>query len=114
MLQPRLSWQVSATNQSDLYVTSGVSGDTLNLAYQSGLERIAAESGGAAVWCRTTDEIRPALTALLNRIRSGYVVTVDAPNSKRQSLKVRIAAQDAEGKSLDRITHPNSLTIRKK
>ena len=89
-------------------------GDTLNLAYQSGLERIAAESGGAAVLCRTTDEIRPALTALLNRIRSGYVVTVDAPNSKRQSLKVRIAAQDAEGKSLDRITHPNSLTIRKK
>ncbi len=89
-------------------------GDTLNLAYQSGLERIAADSGGAAVLCRTTDEIRPALTGLLNRIRSSYVVTVDPPNIKRQSLKVRISAQDAEGKSLDRITHPHSLTIRKK
>lgn len=89
-------------------------GDTLNLAYQSGLERIAADSGGAAVLCRTTDEIRPALTSLLNRIRSGYVVTVDQPNTKRQSLKVRIEARDTGGQSLDRITHPNSLTIKKK
>lgn len=89
-------------------------GDTLNLAYQSGLERIAKESGGAAVLCRTTDEIRPALTTLLNRVRSGYVVTVEPPNTKRQSLKVRVHAQDATGKSLERVTHPSSLTIKKK
>lgn len=89
-------------------------GDTLNLAYQSGLERIAAESGGAAMLCRTTDEIRPALTSLLSRIRAGYVVTIDAPNTKRQSVKVRVEARDPGGQSLDRITHPNSLTIKKK
>lgn len=89
-------------------------GDSLNLAYQSGLERLAAESGGAAVLCRTTDEIRPALTSLLNRIRAGYLVTVEPPNTKRQALKVRIAAQDAAGQNLDRVTHPNSLTIKKK
>lgn len=89
-------------------------GDTLNLAYQSGLERLAAESGGTAVLCRTTDEIRPALTSLLKRIRAGYLVTVEPPNTKRQALKVRVAAQDAAGQSLDRVTHPNSLTIKKK
>ncbi len=89
-------------------------GDTLNLAYQSGLERIAAESGGAAMLCRTTDEIRPALTSLLSRIRAGYVVTIEAPNTKRQSVKVRVEARDPGGQSLDRITHPNSLTIKKK
>ncbi|HEX4950243.1 MAG TPA: hypothetical protein VFZ34_26485 [Blastocatellia bacterium] len=89
-------------------------GDTLNLAYQSGLERIAADSGGAAAFCRTTDEIRPALTSLLNRIRSGYVVTIDPPNAKRQAVKIRVEVQDAAGKSLERVTHPSSLTIRKK
>ncbi len=89
-------------------------GDTLNLAYQSGLERIAAESGGAAMLCRTTDEIRPALTSLLSRIRAGYVVTIDAPTTKRQSVKLRVEARDPGGQSLDRITHPNSLTIKKK
>jgi hypothetical protein len=89
-------------------------GDTLNLAYQSGLERIAANSGGAALLCRTTDEIRPALTSLLNRMRASYVVAVDTPSSKRQSLKVRIEAQDGTGQSLNPIAHPHSLTIRKK
>jgi hypothetical protein len=89
-------------------------GDSLNLAYQSGLERLATESGGAALLCRTTDEIRPALTTLLQRLRSGYVVTVDPPNVKRQSLKVRIEARDGTGQSLDRVTYPNSLTIKKK
>lgn len=88
--------------------------DTMNLAYQSGLERLAAESGGATLLCRTTDEIRPALTNLLTRIRSGYVVTVDPLGLKRKSLKLRIEARDAAGQTFDRLRHPNSLTIKKK
>ncbi len=89
-------------------------GDTLNLAYQSGLERIATDSGGTAVFCRTNDEIRSSLLSLINRIRSSYVVTVDQPNTKRQSLKVRVEAQDADGTSFHRITHINQLTVKKK
>lgn len=89
-------------------------GDTMNLAYQSGLERLAVESGGAALLCRTTDEIRPALTALLARIRAGYVVAIDPPPLKRKSLRIRIEARDATGQSFTRIRHPNSLTIKKK
>ena len=88
-------------------------GDTLNLAYQSGLERIATDSGGLAMFCRTSDEIRPSLLSLLNRIRSSYVVIVDQPNTKHQSLKVRVEAQDADGSSFHRITHVNQLAVKK-
>src|SRR5689334_4444590 len=35
--------------------------DALNLAYQSGLERIASVTGGNAVFCRTANEIKPSL-----------------------------------------------------
>lgn len=110
----RLSESLSAFTIPLFVLHLSYRGDTLNLAYQSGLERIAKESGGEAVLCRTTDEIRPALTALLQRLRSGYVVAVDQPNVKRQSLKVRIEARDGAGQSLDRVTHPTSLTIKKK
>ncbi|MFN7927261.1 MAG: hypothetical protein U0Y68_04835 [Blastocatellia bacterium] len=88
--------------------------DTLNLAYQSGLERIAADSGGLAILCRTTDEIRPSLQNLINRIRASYVVAVEPPATKRQSLKVRVEAQNTDGGSFHRITHVNQLTIKKK
>lgn len=89
-------------------------GDTLNLAYQSGLERIAGDSGGTAVFCRTNDEIRPSLLSIVSRIRSTYVVTIDPPTSKRQSLKVRVEAQDADGTKFHRITHINQLAVKKK
>lgn len=110
----RLSETLSAFTVPISVLHLAYRGDALNLAYQSGLERIATDSGGAAMLCRTTDEIRPALTRLLNRIRSGYVVTVDQPNTKRQALKVRIEARDTGGQNLDRVIHPNSLTIKKK
>lgn len=89
-------------------------GDTMNLAYQSGLERIAADSGGTTIFCRTSDEIRPSLLSLINRSRSSYMVTVDQPNTKRQSLKVRVEAQDADGTSFHRVTHINQLAVKKK
>ena len=89
-------------------------GDTLNLAYQSGLERIAVDSGGMAIFCRTSDEIRPSLVGLINRIRSGYVVTIDQPPTKRQSVKVRVEVQDANGSPFHRITHINQLAIKQK
>lgn len=89
-------------------------GDSLNLAYQSGLERIAADSGGQAILCRTTDEIRPSLLNLINRIRSSYVVTVDQPATKRPSVKVRIEAQNGSGSAFHRVTHVNQLTIKQK
>lgn len=87
-------------------------GDTLNLAYQSGLERIATESGGTAAFCRTSDEIRPALNGIINRIRSGYVLAIDPPNTRRQSVRVRVEVQNDEGKPPARITHINQLRVK--
>lgn len=87
-------------------------GDTLNLAYQSGLERIATESGGTAAFCRTSDEIRPALNGIINRIRSGYVLAIDPPNTKRKSARIRVEVQSDEGKPRGRITHINQLRVK--
>ncbi len=89
-------------------------GDTLNLAYQSGLEQIANNSGGAALFCRTNDEIAPALTALLDRIRAEYVVGIEAPANKRPNAKLRIEAVDADGQPLLKVQHPGQLTLRKR
>jgi len=86
--------------------------DTLNLAYQSGLERIAAVSGGSAIFCRTTDEIKPSLDKLLARIQSVYFLGVDAPDVKRQSVKIRIEVQNAE-KPFERVNHADQINWRR-
>ncbi|HEY8459393.1 MAG TPA: hypothetical protein VIM99_03380 [Blastocatellia bacterium] len=69
--------------------------DPLNLAYQSGLERIAAVSGGSSIFCRASDDIKPALDKLLTRIRSVYFLGVDAPEARRQPSKIHIEAWSA-------------------
>ncbi len=79
--------------------------DTMNLAYQSGLERIATASGGRALFCRTNDEIAPALGRLLARIESAYVIGFDPPSSKNRSAKLRVEAMDVAGKSFSRVSH---------
>lgn len=80
--------------------------DSLNLAYQSGLERISSASGGEALLCRTVDEIVPNLESILNRIRSGYFLGVDYPEKGRSLLKIRAEARDADGNQFSRVTHP--------
>jgi hypothetical protein len=78
--------------------------DAVNLAYQSGLERIAAGSGGSALFCRTDNDIKPALDKLFARIRSVYFLGIDAPAAKRQQFKIRIEAQTAEA-PVGRVNH---------
>ena len=87
--------------------------DTLNLAYQSGLEKIAVDSGGLALFCRTNDEIASALGTLFNRLRAAYVVGVEAPRRKRPSVKLRVEALDATGQPMPRVQHANQLTLPK-
>ncbi len=87
--------------------------DTLNLAYQSGLERIATDSGGAALFCRTNDEIVPSLELLLKRLRSGYVLSFDSPKRKRASAKLRVTAVDAGNQPFERVKHADQITLPK-
>jgi hypothetical protein len=86
-------------------------GDTLNLAYQSGLEKIAANSGGLAVFCRTNDEIAAGLSTLFQRLRAAYVVGIEPPNRKRSTAKLRIEAFDTAGQPLPRVQHASQLTL---
>lgn len=88
--------------------------DVMNLAYQGGLERIAADSGGAALFCRTPDEIKPSLTSLLDRIKSEYVLTVELPHAKRQTVRVRVEAKDAAGNAFERVLYPTHISLQKR
>lgn len=87
--------------------------DTLNLAYESGLESMAVQSGGQAVFCRTRDEISSALNSLMGRLRAGYVLAVDQPNTKRNIVKVRIEAKSGDGTSLPGLTYTSQIYLRK-
>ena len=83
--------------------------DSLNLAYQSGLERIASASGGQTLLCRTVDEIAPGLDALFNRMKASYFLGVDFPERKKSVLKLRVEARDAEGNDLPKLTYPSQI-----
>ena len=85
--------------------------DAVNLAYQSGLERIAAGSGGSAIFCRSDADIKPALDKLLARIRSAYFLGIDAPAVKRRQFKIRVEAQSAESPA-GRVNHPGRINHR--
>jgi hypothetical protein len=88
-------------------------GDTLNLAYQSGLEKIASNSGGLALFCRTNDEIASSLGTLMQRLRATYVVGIETPHRKRNTTKLRIEVSDATGQPLPRVQHASQLTLPK-
>jgi hypothetical protein len=83
--------------------------DTLNLAYQSGLERIATASGGQALLCRTVDEIVPGLQSLLGRMKATNFLGVDLPAKGKKSYRVRIEAVNQEGQRFEKIFHPAQL-----
>jgi hypothetical protein len=87
--------------------------DALNLAYQSGLERMAAEKGGQALLCRTVDEIAPSLDTLLTRLLSGYYVGTKWPEKGRGPWKVRVELRGEEGRAA-RVTHPAQVERPKK
>ncbi len=87
--------------------------DTLNLAYQSGLERIAAATGGATLICRTNDEIEPGLEKLLTQIKSSYFLGIEKPQAAKPSVKLRVEASDAEGNPLDRVIYTGQIILPK-
>ncbi len=87
--------------------------DTLNLAYQSGLERIAAATGGSTVICRTNDEIQPGLDKLLNQIKSSYFLGIERPETAKPGFRLRVEAIDEEGKALDRVIYNGQIILPK-
>jgi hypothetical protein len=68
----------------------------LEEAYQNGLKKLAEETAGQAVFCRTPAEVSPALGNLFDRIRNLYVLTLDPPARGKRSLRIRLSAAGAE------------------
>ena len=87
--------------------------DSMNLAYQSGLERIAAASGGLTLFSRSSDDVEPLLKTLLTRIQSSYLLGVDQPTAKRNAVKLRIEARKSDGQSPGKITHREQVRLPK-
>lgn len=90
--------------------------DSMNLAYQSGLERIAAASGGLTLFSRASDDTDSLLKTLLKRIQSSYFLGVEAPapDKKRRAVKLRVEAQKADGQLPGKITHREQVSLPKK
>ena len=88
--------------------------DSMNLAYQSGLEKIAAATGGLTLFSRTSDDIASLLKTLLTRIQSSYFIGVDQPTAKRNAVKLRAEAKKADGQSPGKITHREQISLPKK
>lgn len=88
--------------------------DSMNLAYQSGLERIASVSGGLTLFSRTNDDVESLLKTLLKRIQSSYFLGVDQPTAKRHAVKLRVEAKKADGQSPGKIVHREQISLPKK
>ncbi len=88
--------------------------DSLNLAYQSGLERIASASGGAALFSRTSNDVPSSLENLLKRIQASYFLGVEPVEAKRGSVKLRVEARKADGNQPGKISHREQINLTRK
>lgn len=118
-VQEQMSRQVDALSQftTPIFILHlSYRTDSMNLAYQSGLERIATASGGLALFSRTSDDTDSLLKTLLKRIQSSYFLGVETPASdkKRRAVKLRVEAQKADGQTPGKITHREQVSLPKK
>jgi hypothetical protein len=72
--------------------------DELNMAYQTGLMRLAATTGGTSFFCRSQTEIPDAMQKIFDTIASHYSVRVRLPASAPSSLEVTL---ESPGRSLN-------------
>lgn len=88
--------------------------DSMNLAYQSGLERIASASGGMALFSRTSDDVASSLESLLKRIQASYFLGVEPDEAKRGSVKLRVEARKNDGNQPGKISYREQINLTKK
>jgi len=95
---------VLAQRQAPLFVVHlRYRSDRLGEAYQSGLKQLAEVTGGAATFCRSSEEIADAIKRVLGLITSSYSVAVALPDLRSKSFDLKL---DAGGKySLTYRTH---------
>lgn len=70
--------------------------DSINEAYQRGLQQLAEATGGEAAICRGLTEIPAALGRAFRRIREHWSVFLQLPPGKSRNLSVALNAPDCE------------------
>lgn len=88
--------------------------DSTNLAYQSGLERIASTSGGVALFSRTSDDVASSLESLLKRIQASYFLGVETDDAKRGNIKLRVEVRKTDGNLPGKISYREQINLTKK
>lgn len=66
--------------------------DSLDLAYQSGLDSLARTTGGEAVVCHSMAEIPQAISRMFTRITSAWRLNLEVPRKARRYLQVGMRA----------------------
>jgi hypothetical protein len=67
--------------------------DQLNEAYQSGLLQLATETGGMAVFCRSTSEIGDAIANIVNAATTQYTVSIELPAKTQNQVRIDLEAE---------------------
>lgn len=70
--------------------------DSINEAYQRGLQQLAEATGGEAAICRGLTEIPAAIDRAFRRIREHWSVFLQLPPGKSRNLSVALNAPDCE------------------
>jgi hypothetical protein len=70
--------------------------DSINEAYQRGLQQLAEATGGEAAICRGLTEIPAAIGRAFRRIREHWSVFLQLPPGKSRNLSVALNAPDCE------------------
>lgn len=82
-----------ATRQAPLFVVHlRYRSDRLGEAYQNGLKQLADVTGGAAIFCRSSEEISDAVHHALELMASYYSVTVALPDRVPKSFELKLEA----------------------
>ena len=86
-----------AATQSPIFIVHlDYRSDRLNEAYQSGLMKLAATSGGAAVFCRSTTDVGATVGRALESIGLLHSVTLELPRKVGKSFQVKLEAGDRQ------------------
>ncbi len=67
--------------------------DRLNEAYQGGLMSLAAESGGASSFCRSTAEIPESIDKMMRTIAASYIAQIELPHNPPKSVQLVLEAE---------------------
>lgn len=68
--------------------------DRLNEAYQGGLLKMAAVTGGAGMFCRSLADVGPVIGKAFESIRSHYSLVLRLPEKPARNLQIRIDSGD--------------------